>query len=219
MEDIGLSAQLREETGKGAAKRLRNEGSLPAILYGPDIKENLNLSLDAKNLGQILHGGAAANRMVSLTIEGAGENNPRTVMFKEIRRHPVKESLLHVDLIEVRMDETVTVEVPIVIVGKSPGVAEGGILQQELRSIEVTCLPGNIPGTIEIDISALEMGNAVHVSDVTLPEGVEASTDGDHAVVSIVAPAAEEEVKTAEEIAEELAGSFGTEEGEEEGSE
>lgn len=211
MEEISMSAKPRTELGKCPSRRLRRSGYVPAILYGGKITEPLTLSLESKRLEKVLHTGAGENVILNLSLEGEG--NARKVMFKEITRHPLKEMIQHVDLLEVAMDQTIHVEVPIHLEGKAKGVALGGILQHETRKVAVECLPGSIPDVINVDVTELEVGHALHVSDLQLPEGVKVLDDPELTVVLIAAPVVEEE-KTAEEAEEELAKSF--EEGEKE---
>ena len=212
MDVIELKAALREKTGKGNAKRLRSAGSLPAVLYGPAIDNNVSLTLNNKDLELILHHTAGGTLLVNLLVDDA--KKPRTVMFKDVVRDPVKDSLLHVDLMEVRMDQAVTVEVPLHIVGKSKGEAEGGVIQHDHRVIKGECLPDKIPGSIDVDVTELDVGQSLHVKDLTLPEGLKVLDDEEMTIVSVVAPTIQEEEKTAEEMEEELAESFGEQEGE-----
>ncbi|MEE9543754.1 MAG: 50S ribosomal protein L25 [Thermodesulfobacteriota bacterium] len=212
MDVIELKAGLRDETGKGPAKRLRQTGSLPAVLYGPGIDENLRLTLNSKDLEMILHHTAGGTLLVNLLVDDA--KKPRTVMFKDVVRDPVKDNLLHVDLMEVRMDQAVTVEVPLHIVGKSKGEAEGGVVQHDHRVIRGECLPDNIPASIEVDVTELEIGQSIHLKDIKLPEGLKVLDEEDMTIVSVVAPTIQEEEKTAEELEEELAESFEEKDGE-----
>ncbi|MEE9543681.1 MAG: 50S ribosomal protein L25 [Thermodesulfobacteriota bacterium] len=206
MEQINMVSQQRVETGKCPSRRLRKAGRVPAILYGAGIKGAIQLSLNNKELEKVLHTGAGENVLINLSFEG--DKDSKMVMLKEITRHPLKESIEHVDLLEVLMDKKVHIEVPIHLVGKAAGLAFGGIVQQETRKVKVECLPDQIPGSLDADITSLEIGQALHISDIVLPEGVKALNDMEETVVSIVAPVAEVEEKTAEEVEEELAKSF-----------
>ncbi len=205
MEQINLSAKIREKTGKGPARRLRVSGRVPAILYGASVKDSIILTLDNKELEKALHTAAGGNVLVSLNLEG---DKRRMVMFKEVMRHPLTSFIEHVDLFEVLMDHKVTVEVPVHVVGKAQGAALGGILQQEARKVKVECLPSNIPASLDVDVTALGIGQSLHVRDIELTEGVRVLADADMTVVSIVAPTAEAAPKTAEEVQAELAKSF-----------
>lgn len=211
MEQIELLAQSRAEFGKGPARRLRSTGRVPAVLYGAGIDGSEVMSLDYKELSKVLHTEAGRNVLINLDIDGSGK--PRLVMFKEIVRHPLKETIQHVDLYVVSVENTIVVEVPIHLTGKAEGVVLGGILQQELRKVKVECLPTNIPEAIDYDITELIIGQTIHIGDLQLPEGVSAHDDPAGTIVSIVALAAETEEKSAEEVEEELTKSFGEEAG------
>ena len=206
MEQINMISRQREETGKCPSRRLRKVGRVPAILYGSSIKGAIQLSLNNKELEKVLHTGAGENVLINLSFEGDKDN--KMVMLKEITRHPLKDSIEHVDLLEVVMDKKIAVEVPIHLVGKAAGLAFGGIVQQETRKIKVECLPNQIPGSLDADISLLEIGQSLHISDIALPEDVKVLNDMEETVVSVIAPVAEVEEKTTEEVEEELAKSF-----------
>ncbi len=205
MEQINLSAQPRPATGKAAAGRLRREDLVPAILYGQAIKGAISLTLNNKELEKVLHTAAGGNVLVNLAVQG---DKSRTVMFKEVSRHPLKGSLQHVDMVEIQMDHKITVDVPVHLVGKAEGVAFGGIVQQEHRTVKIECLPTQIPASIDVDITKLGIGQSLHVSDMKLAEGVEIVDEATTTIVSVVAPTAEVAPKTAEEVEAELAKSF-----------
>jgi len=214
MEKINLSAQPRLATGKGASGRLRRAGSVPAILYGQGIEGAISLALNNKEVEKVLHTSAGGNVLVSLNMEG---DKSRMVMFKEISRHPLKGTLRHVDFVEIQMDHKITVDVPVHLVGKAAGLAFGGIIQQEHRTLKVECLPTAIPASIDLDITDLAVGHSLHASDIKLAEGSRIIDEPATTVVSMVAPTAEVSPKTAEEVEAELASSFA--EKEEEGKE
>lgn len=209
MEQINLSAQPRKETGKGPAKRLRNTGLVPAILYGAGIEGALSVALNNKELEKVLHTAAGGNVLVNLDIEG---DKNRTVMFKGISRHPLRGTLQHIDLLEIQMDHTVEVDVPLHIIGKAAGIAFGGIVQQEHRTIKVECLPTSIPDSFDVDVTSLGIGDSFHARDIKLPEGVSIVDEAEMTIVSVVSPTAEVAPKTAEEVQAELAKSFAVEE-------
>ena len=210
MEQINLSAGTRQQIGKSPSRRLRSVGKVPAVLYGPEVKEALNLTLDGKELERVLHTTAGENVIVNLSLEG--EKAPKTVMFKEVTRHPLKETIQHVDLLEVLMTQNITVEIPIHLTGKAEGQDLGGIVQHGARKVKIECLPSAIPDSLDVDITSLGIGDVLHLRDVSLPEGVNLIDEPDTTVVSVVAPAAEVVVKTAEEVEAELAESFGEKE-------
>ncbi|MDO8426132.1 MAG: 50S ribosomal protein L25 [Deltaproteobacteria bacterium] len=205
MEQINLLAKSRQETGKGPARRLRNSGLVPAVLYGSGIKGAVSISLNGKELQKVLHTAAGGNVLVSLSVEG---DKTRTVMFKDILRHPLKGSIEHVDLLEILMDHKIIVEVPVHITGRAAGLAFGGIVSQDHRKVRVECLPSQIPDSFDVDVTPLGIGQSFHVKDINLPEGLKALDDPDMTIVSVVAPMAEVAPKTAEEVEAELAKSF-----------
>lgn len=213
-----IKANKRKDAGKGAARTHRREGRIPAILYGHG-EDSVSLTVDRNELDRLVHSISIENTIVDLDVDGGGYK----VLIREIQRHPVRHDFLHVDFFHVAMDEKIHLEIPVVVVGTAEGVKnKGGILDHQLREIEVYCLPGNIPEKIEVDVSALDIGDSIHVSDLDLPD-VEVETDLDRTVVSVlaptVAPEPEEEV-VEEELAEpELVGREREEAGEEEESE
>lgn len=205
MEQINLTALLRVERGKGPAGRLRAAGRVPGILYGPGVEGAIALALNTKELEKTLHTHAGGNVLVNLEI--AGDKN-RTVMFKEVMRHPLRGTVVHVDLLEVNLNETIEIEVPVHLTGKAAGLAFGGIVQHETRTITILCLPSQIPDSIEVDITPLNVGQSIHVKDIQLAQGLTAVNEPDLTVVAIVSPTAEVAPKTAEEVQAELAKSF-----------
>jgi len=207
MEELSLSVTKREDLGKEAAGRLRRAGIVPAVLYGAALKEAISLQIEVGDLEQVLLAVSGRKALLKLTVEG--EKKARQTILKSVQRHPVSRVPLHVDFYEVEKGHTVVVGVPVTVVGKAEGVALGGILQQELRTIEVECLPTDIPASIEVDVTSLDIGGSIHISDMTPSKGQTYLNDSHMLVVSVVAPAAEEEAKSAEEVAEELKESFG----------
>lgn len=209
-----ITASKREATGKGAARTVRREGRIPGVLYGHG-EESVPLTVDAAELQKLTHAISIENTIVDLSLEdGGGEYK---VLIRELQRHPFREDLVHVDFFHVAMDEMIGVEVPIVIVGVPTGVKDrGGVLDHQLRELAVYCLPSNIPEKVELDVSALDIGDSIHVRDIALPE-VEIETDPDRSVVAVLAPTVIEEPEEEEEeelLEPELIGREG-EEGEE----
>ncbi len=190
MEIRELTVERRNGRGKGAAKRLRREGRVPAILYGA-VSEPLPLSVAPKDIQRVLHAHAGGGVLVNLRLPG--ETEARTAVVRDLQFDPVRDTLVHVDLQAVRMDEEITVEVPIHVVGEAAGVKEqAGILAVLLRTVEVACLPTLIPEHLDVDVSALRIHDVVTVSDLKLPEGVRVTTSGGQAVATVSAPVAEE---------------------------
>jgi large subunit ribosomal protein L25 len=186
-----LSAERREGIGKGAARRLRRQGLVPAILYGAR-SEPLRLSVSPIDVQRAVHAHRGGGILVNLRVPGEAE--PRTAVVRELQFDPVRETLLHVDLQAVRMDEEITVEVPIHVVGEAAGVKEdSGILAVLLRSVEVACLPSLIPERLDIDVSALRIHDLLTVADLRLPGGPR-HRDRPQAVVTVSPPMAEEAV-------------------------
>ena len=201
MEKLVLSADVREKTGKEIAKKLRTEGKIPAIFYGPR-SETLSLMVDPKELSKTLQTEAGENVIIDLNIRKGEESFQKVVMLKEIQVHPLERALLHADFFEVSMDEMISVEVPVRLVGKAEGVKMGGILDQVLRTIQVQCLPGDIPRSIDVDVSALMIGDSIHVKELQFEKG-KILSDPNFTVASVVPPAAE--AKPAEAAPEEAA--------------
>ena len=154
MERPVLVAETREGLKKGNARKLRAKGLIPAVFYGPRTK-TLPLVLDPKELSRTLQTEAGANVLIDLDIRNADQLGRKVVMVKDIQIDPLQRAILHADFYEVAMDEMVTVEIPIHLVGKSEGVKAGGILEQVRRVIEIQCLPGDIPKFIDVDVTAL----------------------------------------------------------------
>lgn len=180
-----LQAQMREGTGKGVARKLRAAGKVPAVLYGQGT-EPLVLSVDAREMFRVLHGGAGGNALVDLVVEG----QDHLAMAREIQRDHIHNQLVHIDFLAVSRTETITANVPVVEVGDAVGVKEGGVVEHHLREVMVECFPQDVPDQIEVDITEVALGDMVHVSDLDAPKGVAILTNPDDAVLSIITPAA-----------------------------
>lgn len=189
MSETALVVEAREATGKGAARKLRAAGRIPAVLYGRG-RDSLPLALDPRALDRILRA-QGANTLLDLTVEGRPELTDTVALVKELQRDPLRGEIVHADLYQVDLTRAVEVEVPIHLVGKPRGLEFGGILEHTLREVSLECLPRSIPDAIEVDISQLELGDVLHVRDLPLPEGVALLSDPDLGVVLIAAPAAE----------------------------
>ncbi len=200
MKTVELNVAVRHKTGKEIARKLRNQGLIPAIIYGPG-SEPVPLAVKANELKKILYRYRGEQILFNLTLEDNGSTTQKMALVKELQYHPVTDEILHVDFYEISMEREVEVEVPIELVGKAKGVEAGGHLQQLLHTMTVACLPGAIPDKIQVDVSGLEVGDVLHVRDLTPPEGVRYLDNPDEPVVTILAPEEAEEV--AEEVAEE----------------
>ncbi|MGQ9636462.1 MAG: 50S ribosomal protein L25 [Thermodesulfobacteriota bacterium] len=199
MERPVLTAQLRLETGKGIARKLRAKGLIPAILYGPRAKST-PLIVSRKELIQTLGTEAGGNVLIDLEIKDGENSSRKVVMVKEVQYDYLQKEIFHTDFYEVAMDVMVTVEIPIHLIGKPEGAKLGGILEQIRRVVEIQCLPGDIPNSIEVDVSALKIGDSIHISDIKFDKGKILSDPGE-TIATVLAPIVEE--KKVEEVAAE----------------
>jgi len=197
-----LTAEARSDTGKGASKKMRREGRIPAVLYGKG-QEGVSLSVGGQDVFHLLATPGATTNILELEITESGKSVQKNVLVKKIQKHPFREEVLHMDFLEVAMDKEISVMVPIEITGESKGVKEGGILELKRRELEVVCLPGRIPNFITIDITPLEIGDGVHVEDIVPPEGVRFTFESNFPILSVVTPAVEAVPEEAEEEEEE----------------
>jgi large subunit ribosomal protein L25 len=205
LELIDLNATIRETTGNGPARRLRAAGKLPAILYGPDT-DPIKLAVTTTDLEKIFKTANIGQALFSLKIAN-GQTQTKMAMVKELQQQPVSGALLHIDFYEIAMDRKITVSVPIIPVGKSVGVEMGGILQVIRREIDVLCLPNEIPETIEVDVTDLDVGDSLHVEEIPVEGNIEIPADVNFTVITVLSPKIEEE----EEVEEELEGEEGEE--------
>lgn len=184
MSQYQLAAKPREKKGKEAAKKLRNEKRIPAVFYGPD-SEPVMLSIDEAELKKLLRSAAAENIIMKLNIETENGTQGKMVMLKELQSDPIKGKYLHADFYEISMDKEITMNVPVVLINTPVGVNNGGILQHIRREMEISCLPGSVIEQIEVDVSGLDIGESIHIRDITLPEGI-ALTQEEHLTVAVV---------------------------------
>lgn len=202
MELIELKANIRNSAGKGQARALRRAEKIPAVLYGPGTEPVL-LSVGIKDIENALKKSTTNQAILNLNIL-TGENTSKTAMIKELQTHPVSRNYQHIDFYEISMDRKIRVKIPVTVKGKSRGVEEGGILQIIRRELEILCLPTEIPETIEIDITDLDIGDSIHVKEIPFKGDIEIPVDVNFTVITIVSPKAEvEEVEEAEVEAEE----------------
>ncbi|MCX5685944.1 MAG: 50S ribosomal protein L25 [Candidatus Omnitrophica bacterium] len=201
MEKVILKAEARSATGKKVAKDLRAKGLIPANVYKGG-KGALSLQISLDGLQEVLHTKAGENVIITLKISGEGSPKDKTVLIKEIQREPVKDTILHVDFNEISLTETLKVNVPLASRGEPVGVkVDEGVLEHVIRELQVECLPTAIPEKIEVDVSNLKIGDAIHVKDVKVPEGVKVLNDPE-LIAMIVKPPKVEAPK--EDIAEEM---------------
>ncbi len=206
-----LMAKLRTQLGKEASRKLRQNGLMPAICYGPRT-EPVPLTLDMRELTKTIHMGD--NVLIDLMIQDGKKAGQKVVVVRDLQVDPVTDQYLHADLFEVAMDEEISVEVPIVLVGKPEGVKMGGVLEQITREVTVECLPGNIPQSIEVDVSSLNIGDTIHIGDITAEKAM-IMVDPTTTLATVVPPTVEK-VVVEEEVEEEVAEVEEVEEGEEE---
>ena len=189
MEQRELTIRRREGTGKSVAKRLRRAGQVPAILYGGS--SPLPITVDPRDFLRIIHGHEGSTQLLSLKFDGDGQL--RVAIIRDIQFDPVSESLMHVDLQEVRMDRAITVGVAVHPVGEPAGVKDQqGILNLVMHELQISCLPGLIPDRIDADVSALMIGDVLTVSQLLAPAGVRILNDPNQAVATVSPPRAEE---------------------------
>jgi large subunit ribosomal protein L25 len=196
MSEYKLAAENRSDAGKGAARRLRASGRVPAVLYGHGTKPQ-HLSVDARQFGQALRTDAGVNVLISLEVG----RDQHLALAKEIQRHPVRGDLLHVDFIQVRRGEKVHVQVPVHLLGEAPGAREGGIVDQDLYQVNVEAEVTAVPEAVDADVSGLGIGDVLRVADLKAPGGAVILDDPEASVVSVVAPTVEAEPEP-EEAAE-----------------
>jgi len=219
--NASLTVAVREGSGKGVARKLRAAGRIPGVCYGPQL-DTVTVQIDPQALERVLaKSGAGMNTLIDLQVEGGGVFDGRTVLVKDLQREPIYGVPLHADLYAVDLTQTIVVQVPVHITGIAHGVRVSfGILDHQLREIELECLPTAIPSEIVVDVTDLELNHSLHIRDIALPEGVELRDDPDLSVVSVVMPAAAEEAAATEEVegeegAEPAAGEEAASEGEE----
>lgn len=198
MADIVVAAQSRTETGKNVNRRLRRQGLIPGVLYGAK-KDPVAVSVSPKEIGAILGSAAGENTLFDIELGGAR----RKVILKEFQVEPLKSRLLHADFYEVALDKPLEVKVHIELQGTPVGVkVQGGILDFVTRELEIECLPADIPEKIVLDVSGLELGKHLRVSDLTVSDKLTVLTDSEVVVVHVVTPRAEEVAAVAEVPAE-----------------
>jgi large subunit ribosomal protein L25 len=193
-DSVSLVAQPRDGRGSQAAKRLRKQGLLPAVLYGHK-EETLALALATGEVESIIRHGV---RVVDLKTDGKEEK----ALIKEVQWDHLGKELLHVDFARVAMDERIVISVPLEIRGTAPGVNAGGMFDQPMHTLSVECLAISIPESIRVNVGEMQIGSIIHVRDLALPEGVKAMSDPDAIVVQISAPVAEAEAAPAAEAPE-----------------
>jgi large subunit ribosomal protein L25 len=206
-----LKAEARADIGKGAARKIRADGRVPAVVYGHGV-EPIPVSVDAKELFHLLHTDAGMNVLVDMRVN----SDQFLAMPREVQRDHIRGQFLHVDFLRIRRDEKIGVEVPIHLVGESHGVKEGGVIEHHLWNLHLECFPQDVPTSIEADISGLGINESLKVADLEIPDKLTLLTSPDEVIVSVVPPQilrVEEEVAAEgeEEVAAAEAGVEGAE--------
>ncbi|MCX8109803.1 MAG: 50S ribosomal protein L25 [Syntrophorhabdaceae bacterium] len=195
MEEMFIKADIRKGSGKSITRKLRNQGNIPAIIYGRDIEtQMLSVSVrEWKRLSKYLK----RNTILRMQIKKNGDTKEMPVMVKEIQHHPYKDNILHIDFLHVSMERKIEVEVPVHLVGQAKGLINNGIVEQHLRTIVVECMPGQIPDRIDVDVTDLDIGDSIHISDISYP-GLRFLENPEIAIVTVIPPESEEKAVTEE---------------------
>ena len=192
MSDLVVEVEERTALGKNESRRLRRSGLIPGVLYGSG-KRNFPVTVNPRRVDQILNSEAGENTLLDLRLKG--QDTQRKAMIREVQIDPVSGQVVHADFIRIEMDQKLQIHVPVRTVGAAPGVKEdGGILEVVLRTLEVECLPADIPEQVEIDISTLRIGDQIRVADLDTGDKFQLMQSEDTVVLTLVAPKAEEEV-------------------------
>ena len=199
-QTVSLSATTRQATGKGGARQTRFRGKVPAVIYGHG-RDTQSLELEAKALEKALHGIEPASTIIELSVDG----KTAKTLIREIQRHPIRPDIIHVDFFEIHASEKVKLKVPVHLIGNPDGVRNaGGVLDQVTREVEIDVLPANIPDRVELDVTALKIGDSLHVRDLTIPNA-KILTETDLTIATVVPPRAEEVATPTPEAATEVA--------------
>jgi large subunit ribosomal protein L25 len=193
---VTLQAKSRTDTGKGAARTLRRQGYIPGVIYGHG-EQTRACQVERKQVEKLLTSGSSESTIIDLKLEDGATS---AVLIREVQVHPFRSEVLHIDFLAVRKGEKVKLEVPVRLVGLSPGVKEGGIMEHLRHDVEIRCIPSKIPEALDLEISEMDIGDSVTVADLEVPEDVEILTDAAATIASVVPPA----VRVEEEVAEEV---------------
>ena len=196
MAEVQLRVEKRDGTGKGAARRARAEGRVPAVGYGRGM-EPVTVSVDRREFLTALNTEAGLNVLLDLQLDG----DTVLTLARELQRDPVRGTVLHADFVKIDRSVAVEVEVPVNVVGEAPGVKEGGVLETQTTLLQVRCLPTDVPESIDVNISALAIGDSAYVSDIPPADKFEIITDPETVIVHIAAPVSEAELEAMEAAA------------------
>ena len=193
-----LTGKIREANGKSAARKLRTDECVPAVVYG--LKDNISLSVNPKELNKLIEA-KGRNVLIDLKVEGDSTDN-RNVVLKEFQAHPLKPGMIHVDFLEIDVTKKIKVKVPVFLIGVSPGEKQGGHVNHIVRALEIESLPKDIPEKLEVDMSAVELNQMIHISDLILGEGITVLNDPNEVVVNVHLEKVKEEKPEGEEVDE-----------------
>jgi len=189
MKRIALTAQVRQKVGKGVARGLRRDAQVPAVLYSHG--KSTPIVMVNKDVSKVLNAEGGEHALINLKLEGGKGAGDKLALIKDYQVDPISGKLIHLDLMEVAMNEKVKLQVAVHISGTAAGVKEGGIFQYGQRNLEIECLPTHIPDFIDVNIEHLKVNESLHVRDITAPEGVKILTEGDNTVATIQPPMSE----------------------------
>jgi large subunit ribosomal protein L25 len=198
MESIALQVTTRPRGSKGSVNALRRQGMLPAVVYGKDAG-NILIVMPEKALHSILAAHSSGSTLINLQLE----NQSFPVMLREVQRNPIRRTIMHADFLQVSLTETIETEIRLHLIGESPGVKDGGIIQHMLREVTVACLPTQMPDMITADISGLQIGDQLTVADLQVPPDVRILSEPDSVIVLVMPPTMEEKTAETEEAAAE----------------
>jgi large subunit ribosomal protein L25 len=193
MEQVVLNIELRDKTGKGICRRLRNKGMVPAVVYGKGI-DPVAVAVSHKELGLAIAGEGGRNHLI--TLKGDNSLDGNVVIVSDLLKDCLKGTLLHVDLHKINLEEKVKVSVAVSLAGTAAGVKEGGMLDFVMHAIEIECLPTQIREHLDVDVTNLKIGESLHVGDLKLPAGIKVLDDAKATVVSILGKSREEAAET-----------------------
>lgn len=203
-KQVKLSARPRIENGRNAVKRVRARGSVPAVIYGNKTTP-ANLEVSHRDLEVLLSHAVGENILVELEIQDGSKKSSQLSLIQEVQHHPIARDILHVDFQAVSMTEEISASVTVEAVGEADGVKNfGGLLEQSIRSLSVRCLPQNLPEVITVDVSALKVGDSIHIRDIKLPAGVTVEDNEDLTVFIVAEPSVSAESSTAEAASPEV---------------
>jgi large subunit ribosomal protein L25 len=209
LELLELTANIRKLTGKGISRTLRRQGLIPGVLYGPK-SQPISLAVAVMDIEKIFKHSGSNQAPLNLILKN-GESIQKTAIIKDLQLHPVSRRFMHIDLYEVAMDKKIQVRVPLVVTGTAKGAEAGGTLQLIRREVDVLCFPLDIPEFITVDVSGMEIGDSIHVEDLSISGNLEVLADTNFTVVTVSGGMAEEHAETPEaeeegEVSEEEGG-------------